>query len=310
MEVFKIRTFQKHSVFINSTGRTGTQFLAEVMSKMIEDCTSLHEPGTPWISKADKWLGQVKKFGLYHMTLGQLKASHSMFKLSAERIRNNLDFKDIKNNIINMRKDLISQSRGGIYIESSGHIYGLLDILDQVFENSKFIFIIRDPRDWVRSALNTFEYILYGPLDLKFADLSIKASDLPEDEYYESWNEMSMFEKYCWYYNKLNSFVLSQMEGRNNFEIYRHEDLFSEETRDQTFVDMLKFAAEFPDGFKRNIDYKSELMDEKIHSNAEAAKTPPWQDWNKRQAEIVEKHCGSWMRKFNYGGEKNWLEKI
>ncbi len=310
MGVIKIRTFKKHSVFINSTGRTGTQFLAKVMSKMIDDCSSFHEPGTPWISKPDKWLTQIKQFGLYHMTLGQLKASHSMFKLSAERIRGNLNDEQIKKYIIHMREEFIKQIESEIYVESSGHIYGLLDILDDLFENSKFVFIIRDPRNWIRSALNTYEYILYGPLDLKFANLSIKASDLPKDNYYNYWEQMSLFEKYCWYYNKLNSYVIGKMEGKSNFKIFRYEDLFSEETRDQNFKNMLDFAADFPDGFQRKINYRPELMARKVHSNSEDKKIAHWKGWESSKAEILEKHCSSWMDKYNYGLENEWLNKL
>lgn len=280
------------------------------MSKMIDDCCSLHEPGTPWISKANKWFAQIRKFGLYHMTFGQLKASHSMFKLSAERIRGNLKDELIKKNIINMRQKLIKETKSKIYVESSGHIYGLLDILDELFENSKFIFIIRDPRDWIRSALNTYEYILYGPLDLKFAELSIKASDLPEDDYYDSWDKMTLFEKYCWYYNKLNSYVIKKMESKKNFKIFRFEDLFSEKTRDQSFKEMLHFAASHSNSFQREINYRSELMNRKVHSNSNKKKIVHWHDWESSKAVLLEKHCRSWMDRFDYGLEKEWLDKF
>ena len=55
------------------------------MSKMIADCTSIHEPGTPWLTKLAKLPQQINKYGLYHMTLGQLKPTHSMFKLSTSK---------------------------------------------------------------------------------------------------------------------------------------------------------------------------------------------------------------------------------
>ena len=277
---------------------------------MIDDCTSIHEPGTPWLTKPDKWTKQLKKFGLYHMTIGQLKPSHSMFKLSTDRVRKDISEDRAKFYIHNMRKYLLDNMESNLYVESSGHIYGLLDLIDEVFPNSKFIFIIRDPRDWVRSALNTYEYILYGPLDLDFLDISLKAKDIKEDEFHNKWNEMSKFEKYCWYYNKLNGFVFEKMKFKENFTVYRHEDLFSIDKRDNTFVNMLNFASKFEDGFSKKIDYKKRLMDNKIHSNSQNNNIPHWKNWDKERVRILYKHCRTWMKLFGYGEEEKWQQKI
>jgi hypothetical protein len=198
----------------------------------------------------------------------------------------------------------------GLYVESSGHMYGVLDLLAEVFPNSKFVFIIRDPRTWVRSALNTFEYILYGPFDLDWLDLSIKAPDFPEDPYADKWEEMSKFEKYCWYYNKLNTFVLSRLEGRDNFKLMQHEQMFSEDTRDDVFTNVLSFASRFPDGFSRGFDYRKEMMDKKINSNAGKEKFPRWPKWSSERAYTLLDHCGDWMERFGYGGEPEWEAKL
>ncbi|WP_204701535.1 sulfotransferase [Halanaerobacter jeridensis] len=305
-----MNSFNQHSVFISSTGRTGTQFLAWVMSEMITDCTSIHEPGTPWLTKLNKLPKQIKRYGLYHMTWGQLQPSHSMFKLSTDRCRGVVSDKQAKEYIRNMREGLMKQLDSGVYVESSGHMYGALDLLDEVFPNSKIVFIIRDPRNFVRSALNTLEYILYGPLDIDCLDLSLKARYLDDDPYSDKWSSMSKFEKYCWYYNYLNEFVFSKLEGADNFKVYRFEDLFNPETRDDYFTDMLQFSSTFQDGYTKEVNYQPELMDQKVHSNAKKKKFPKWLEWSPKRAQILQKHCGKWMDKFDYGTEKEWQDKL
>ena len=280
------------------------------MSEMIADCTSIHEPGTPWLTKLDKLPKQIRRFSLYHMTLGQLKPSHSMYKLSTDRCRGVVSDKEAKEYIYNMRQGLIKQLDSGIYVESSGHMYGALDLLREVFPKSKIVFIIRDPRDFVRSALNTLEYILYGPLDIDLLKLSLRAKYLSDDPYSQKWEQMSKFEKYCWYYNYLNKFVFSKLESSENFKVYRFEDLFNPATRDRYFSEMLEFSSAFADGFNREFNYQADLMEQKVHSNAKKKKFPKWREWSTKRAQILQEHCGAWMERFDYGGEEEWQEKL
>lgn len=303
-----MNTIEEHSVFITSTGRTATQFFAKSLSVMVENCTAFHEPGTLWLSKPGKWAQQTKQFGLYAMTVGQMSKKHCMFKLSNYRYNGYIDDEEVAKYIYNMRKSFIDDLDHGLYIESSGHIYALLDVMDKVFINSKYIFIIRDPRTWIQSALTTFEYILYGPIDLPFLRLSPKAKDIPNDPYKDEWKNMSKFEMYCWFYTRLNEFVLKSMEGKDNFKIYKFEDLFASEKKEEYFRDMLEFISTYKDGKQEKIKLKKELLKEKKHSNAD--KYTSWKKWSPDKAKILQKHCGELMKRFGYGDEQEWLDLI
>ena len=100
------------------------------------------------------------------MTLGQFNPENSMFKLSTDRLAGRLSKDEVTDYIIKMREDLINSIETEIYLESSGHLFGALDKIDEIYPDSNFLFIIRDPRNWVKSAMNTFQYILYGPLQI------------------------------------------------------------------------------------------------------------------------------------------------
>ena len=246
------------------------------------------------------------------MTLGQYRPTHSMLKLSADRITGRISETKARKFLKNMRYDLIKDNENDLYLESSGHLYGVLDLISQVIPESKVVFIIRDPRTWVRSALNKPEYILYGTFDFSFFNKYIKASDFSDDPYYNKWHQMTKFEKYCWYYNNLNKIVFNKLEQNNidNYRIYRFEDLFKSETRAETFFDMLSFITSFGDK-SYDFQFKPELLDDKVNSDTKHQQNQKniiknWQHWGKKKVKILDRHCHYWMERFNYGNEKEW----
>ncbi len=295
-------------IFISSTGRTGTQFFAKYMSKMIENSASLHEPGTPWITKPELLLGKVKDYGLYHMTLGQMKNTHSMYKLSRDYVAGDISKSDAMRNIkeINARVDSLYKENTCVY--SSGHVYGLLGLLDEVYPDSRFVFIIRDPRDWIGSALNKAEYTLYGPLEIFIKKLSLQPSCIQNDPYIKEWNKLSKFEKYCWFYSTLNNLVLNEMSEKDNFRTFRYEDIFLNDDKVEEFEKMLQFATDFDSG---QLQYKNapDLLNKKVDSKQEKARAN-WESWSDEQAKILQKHCGFLMHEFGYGKEGAWKKKL
>lgn len=298
----------KKRIFISSTGRTGTQFFAKYLHVMIANGVSLHEPGTPWISKPKRLLQQIRDYGLYHLTLGQGKNTHSMYKLSRDFMAQEVTGEQAKQNIlaINGQVDrLVPQAQVVVY--SSGHIYGLLGLLDEVYEDSRFVFIIRDPRDWIGSALNKTEYSLYGPIEWIFRKISLQPSCLKDDPYTHQWKGMSKFEKYCWYYQNLNENAIEEMAGKGNFRIFRYEDIFLSEEKSTHFKAMLDFATAFDSG-QWDCHFQGDLIDKKVDSKQSAAKG--WLDWSPEQAKLMHQHCGPLMAAYGYGTEEAWLEKL
>ena len=121
---------------------------------------------------------------------------------------------------------------------------------------------------------------------------------------------MSKFEKYCWYYTSVNNRAFELMEKVPNFKVFRYEDLFNKKVRDKYFVEMLEYASTFEDGFSPAHNYRPELLDVKIHAAASKRLLPKWQNWNKNLVEAMDYHCGELMRRFGYGNEQQWQDKI
>ncbi|MCH4889588.1 sulfotransferase [Acidaminobacter sp. JC074] len=293
-------------IFISSTGRTGTQFFSKYLKRMIDNSVSLHEPGTPWLSKPDLLKKQLKDYGLYHMTIGQSKNTHSMYKLSRDYLAEEVSKKKAIDNIIQINRQVESLYESENIVYSSGHIYGLLGLLDEIYKDSRFIFIIRDPRTWIESAMNKTEYSLYGPVELIFRNISLKPSCFYDDPYKHCWHKLSKFEKYCWYYSKLNEFVLSDMAEKENFKVFKYEDIFLSNLRTHHFKELLDFASDFESGPVKT-SYFPSLLNKKVDSKSNG---DAWQSWDVKKAKILHKHCGDLMKKFGYGHEELWMDMV
>jgi len=299
----------KNSVFICSTGRTGTQFFGKRISDNIEDCFSVHEPAAVWLSRPKEWREKSKIFGPFRMTIGQFLPSNSMFKLSADRAAGRIDDQKAREYVYKQRKRYVKKVRQSLYVESNAHLYGVLDLLTDLFPNSKIVYVIRDPRTWIRSALNTPEYVLYSPIDFRFFKASVRAIDFEDDPYYEKWDHMSKFEKYAWYYNKVNTFALSLMKDKENFRVFRFEDLFKSQDKVSEFKSMLDFATDFGNR-KYHYKLKEEMIEKKVHSGAKRGKLPHWCEWEPKLAQTITEHCSRWFREYDYGKEKEWRGKL
>jgi len=298
---------EKQIVFISSTGRTGTQFLADSLSQMIPQCRSVHEPGTLWLSKPRLFWENLKAFGLYHMTLGQLDPKKSMYALSNLRAKGKISDEKAMEYMKGMRHSLMKSENEKIYIESSGHLFGVFDLLPKVFPGAKLIYIIRDPRNWVASALRTVEYILYGPLDW---GLSVTAEDVPDNPYGDKWKDMSKFERYCWWYSYLNRFVLEKCKDNPDIRIYRFEDLFGKENRDDYFQNLLEYTVEGNQELENSIQYKPQLLTRPTHSKKTKKGYLGWKQWRSFRTQKLLTHCGEFMSGYGYGREEAWAEKI
>ncbi len=130
------------------------------------------------------------------------------------------------------RDDFIldSYKMGKLYLETNNRITFFAYAIKDVYPNSKFIHIIRNPGDFVRSGLSRNWYkghhhdigriIMYKNL--------------------KKWNLMSTLEKIAWLWNETNNFIeqfLKKIDEKNYIRV-RSEDLFSHQ---KFAIHVLKF---------------------------------------------------------------------
>lgn len=115
------------TVFILSTGRTGTKFMADYFAALGEDILAYHEP-VP--SRRFRILSNMYTAGKVNEEI-----LIRIFKFTRHKI-------------------IANPSLAKYYIESNNFLYGYCDLLPKVFEDCHIIHIIRDPRDYITSHIN------------------------------------------------------------------------------------------------------------------------------------------------------------
>jgi len=301
---------EKPCIFVASTGRTGTQFFGKMMGLMIDDCTSLHEADTLWLTRPQHWYRKLRQFGVYRMTLGKFNPHHSLQTLGIARQRNEVGESHAIEALERLRGGLFSQTPSAVALEANSAYGPLVDLLPEAFPNCRIVYVIRDPRDWIRSFMN-FRTSTYGPLDLRarIPNARLTAQNVPNDPWHGQWGRMTRFERLCWSWRRLNEYSLQCAKKIRGFRVYRFEDLFYGKNRDNTFREMLEFVTQFPNGLCAKWRFDPDILSRKVHSRAAGA-FPRWTDWGKEYVSQLHNHCGELMSEFQYGEEPEWKEKL
>jgi len=157
------------ALFFLSTGRTGTTTVSRALNT-IKNFTSVHEP-------------EPKLFlSRYHI--------HQEGRFFSEWIYN--DFKIARTEAINK-----VHLKGNTYVESSAFLTFHTPVISQLMPNAKFIYIHRNPFDFVRSGMRRNWYKSH-PND--YCRLIPRVGT----EASEKWKSWDRFNKICWLWTEFN----------------------------------------------------------------------------------------------------------
>lgn len=304
---------EKQCVFVVSTGRTGTQFFVKNAPSIIEDCVSFHEPDTIWLSRPYEWYSKARLVGLRQLTMDKVLPARSLRSLSNARARREITDDAAMESLRSLRKRLIEEAQGSVVLEANAAYFGLIDLIPKLFPSAKIVFIIRDPRDWVRSMMNKSFAVVgpYATFDVRcwIPKARLAASQFREDAACPLWRRMSRFEKLCWLWNCENSFALECASKTDHVRICRFEDIFGGSSRKEAFCDLLEFLTSFPNGERAQWHLDEKLLSRKVHSTASGS-FPSWPEWEQKLVEQMHTHCHGLMEKFGYGQELEWNHRI
>jgi len=299
-------SIDKPAIFVASTGRTGTQFLGGKMRRMIGHCHSIHEADVLWVNRPGEWLHKIRQFGLYRMTLGKSSPRYSLRALGFARATGRLADDRAVEYLKNIRGPYIESVDEGVFLEANSQYALLIDLLPRAFPNSRLVFIVRDPREWVRSWMS-MENSLYTVTDLRSWLLGgrLKPKFFPTDPYRGEWKRMDHFEKLCWLWQKENDLALGLVADLPQARVFRFEELFTGSEKYTAFHDMLGFVTRFPNGFKADWELRTELLERKVHPRSQGG-FPAWGEWDSTTARKMDRLCGPLMARLGYGNEPAW----
>lgn len=183
-----------NAVFVVSTGRTGTQFLARTIEGW--GARSHHEPG-PW------WLRH----------LSNAHASGAVSEARAVAL------------LHQVRDEALADPAP--WFEASCLDHGLVGPLLAAYPEARVVQVVRHPVSYVRSAQDWGAYRFGGrPLNLlPYRRLAPPQFDRWDPVERVRWIGRDQFERLCWAWAAMNRAMRTQGEGSDRFRTVRFEDL-------------------------------------------------------------------------------------
>lgn len=255
------------AAFVLSTGRTGTNFLGEYFNKF-NDVTALHEPKPSW------------RLRMWSTAVIEGRATED----------------DLRQVLQAYRRNTLRTLKTTTYIEANPSLVGFARVIPKVFPGAHIVHIVRDPRDYVRSALN------FG------SDSGIKKIF---NRYVPYWypevsrllrleGALSSFEMIAAYWTVVNDFLLACSRSLENYQLVTFEELFYD--RGQTMQKLVKrIGLEGPRDEELTLE-KTNMSDPKRLSS--------WSDWSPEYCQQLQELCGPLMDRFGYGREEEWTKKL
>jgi hypothetical protein len=238
-------------VFVLSTGRCGTGFITNIL-KQSPDLLVEHNPKP------------------------ELEYVSSLIH------RERADPKFLKFAILAARFDtyfLDSYYRRKIYVETNNRVTFFAKALYDVLPRSKFIHLVRNPADFVRSGMRRGYYQNNNMMHQRLN---------PKDV--NGWKKMTPFAKTCYEWNEINLYIenFKNYCGNKRCMTIKSEDLFSNPINVSLLFDFIGVKNPFS-------EYSNELIKSKILSkpiNRQiVGEFPKYEDWTDDEKSILRKYA-------------------
>jgi hypothetical protein len=259
---------------ILSSGRTGTQFLARYFDANYEDVVARHEP------PPSRWIRVLSNAAV----AGALAPSRLLPLLSRFRAR---------------RVAALGPEKT-LYLESNGFLYGFTEVLADLWPDVSVVHVVRDPRDWIRSALahgndRGIKWLAGAFVPYWNPDPRRLPAGVAPDE------SAGLIGRYAAAWTVINQTIENARSACPNYLRLRFEDLVDERASGlRDLCDHLSLP--FREG-------GAIAPDERFNASQRES-VGDWQDWSASECRCVDRICGPLMREYGYGDEPEWRERL
>lgn len=253
--------------FVVTTGRSGSKTIAHVLSQHPQIYCA-HEPRP------------------------------QLIRLSTDLAHGKLTYDQVKEELQDIYFNSVSAVE--VYGECDQKLFNLIPLLNELFPSSKFIWLLRDGRDVVASAVNRSW----------FSEKDVENGSPTGIEYRERWNyyrlnggksgffdtdeweQLSPFERNCWYWYYVNDHIERSLAAlpQNRWICVALENLMSELDRIFAFLGVERIEVNVP------------------HRNKAQTRPRYYNEWTSAEMETFARWCGNMMNKMypNWSATTSW----
>ena len=252
-------------ILVVSTGRTGTKALAAHLKHSNENVLAVHEPAPTRSLRAPA----------HRFLSGQISK-----EVATKKLRH-------------ARRQILNGTVQGIYFESNPILSGFLEVFDDVFDSPQVLHIVRDPRTYVRSAMNFGSVSGLRALLTRTLPYWFLKPEHLDPSTRTPWSKLTDIQRLSWFWSTINRHL---DQGQELFgERYRRvqfEELFhaNSSTRESVFqwlgIASPQQAEERESPAKVNASHKE--------------RCPKFANWSAEQVEQFMHYCGDQMKQYGY----------
>ena len=153
--------------------------------------------------------------------------------------------------------------------------------------DSKFILLIRNPWNYVRSGMRR-NYYFGHPWDTGRLCPDVNHQD------YERWQNMDQFEKICWLWNETYQRISKYLEQIpvDNYIVVKFEDLIANTEKSREIFEFLNLKK-----FRKNV--VDSILSKKTNEQTSGSFSKP-EEWTFQQHQTLIKECGETIKKYGY----------
>jgi len=284
----------KNLVFIASGGRTGTQFLGDLLATIIDDCWSEHEPDMFAGFNVKSWQ-RIKDFGLWHMAVGRALGQTGLRAAGTKFLTGGSDIAKVAATLRRQRAKYHGRIEQSLVIESYWRWWMFAGHMENVWPGAKTVGIIRDPKSWISSWLAHDSSHSGTPWTYHFPPGPITPARIGDDQWTDRWDSLSPVGRLAWEWKEIYRRVDAAAQSDQNTKMFRFEDLFDAKTG--TMQELVEFASAHPD--KRYATSNADAVMSSVR-NASSNQKDSWKGWSQEDIAIVDELCGPLIDKYGY----------
>lgn len=283
----------KQLVFIASGGRTGTQFLGDLLGRAIDDCWSEHESDM-FAGFSRTSLARIRRHGLWHMTGGRALGRTGIRAAGTRLLSGKESFESVAARLRRERDPIYRLRPQGLIVDSYWRWWMFAGRVDRIWPGAKTALVIRDPASWIASWAARSPRHASRHWTSRFPPGPLSPGLVGDLQWSPRWKALDTVGRLAWEWNEIYRRIDEAAECGRDCRLFRFEDLFGDRAAMESLVDFVRtndrraFAV-------RDFD----LLDQP-RRNASAAIGNEWRGWSSANRRLVDELCAPLMRKHGY----------